>query len=730
MPLAFIENQGQVDRRADFYVAGKDQAVFFTPQGLTISLGLGRASRAQGPARPAGPVWDGRAGRRWNARLDFVGANAGVHPQGEAETATAFSYFRGRPQDWRAGVPAYSRLVYRDLWPGVDLVYSGSSERLKYEFIVRPGADPSRVRLAYKGVSGLSVDGDGRLRVETAAGPFRDDVPVAYQVAGGKTIRVPVAYRLEGSVPDAYGYRFEVGEYDHSRPLVLDPATIVSCGFLGSAADDQGNAVAIDSSGCAYVTGSAGYYDFPVTVGPDLTFNSISGGSDAFVAKVNASGTALVYCGYLGGSADDVGKGIAVDASGNAYVTGWTFSQDFPAVVGPGLFAHGNITQYSDAFVAKVNASGTSLTYCGFVGGSANEQGNGIAVDSSGNAYLAGWTESSDFTASVGPDLSPNGSRDAFVAKVNAAGTGFVYAGFIGGLAEDGATAIAVDGSGNAYVTGYANSTPAEGFPVTNGPSLTYHGNQDAFVARVDHDGTKLDYCGYIGGTDIDIGAGIAVDASGAAYVVGTSDSHFQFPVKGGPDLVHHDGDDAFVAKVSPSGAELVYCGFVGGSGNDQGIAVAVDGAGIAYVAGATDSADDFPVAGGPGLVEAGAIDAFVATVSADGDRLIYCGFIGGSENDTGNGIATDGTGNVYVTGTTSSGDFPVTAGSFLNPGGGFAGMSDAFVARISEDLPPLAPAGLHVVSATTTGITIAWTDRSSDETGFKVERKKTVGGT
>ena len=749
MPLAFIANQGQIDRRAEYYVAGKDQGIFFTSEGLTIALGGNRAPKdPDGPARitdaahRARSARQGQAGSRWNAKLDFVGANPGVHPEGEAKTATVFSFFRGRPRDWRTGVPAYSRLVYRDLWPGIDLIYSGTSERLKYEFIVRPGADPSRIRLAYRGISGLIVDAEGRLRVEAPAGGFRDETPVAYQVIEGKNAGVPVSFRLEGpeeaggseevgAESTSFGYGFDVGKYDHSRPLVLDPATIVYCGFIGSAADDGGNAVAIDAAGNAYVTGFAGFYDFPATVGPDLTFNSATGGTDAFVAKVNAAGTGLVYCGFIGGSGDDVGKGIAVDASGNAYVTGWTFSQDFPAVVGPGLSAHGNITQYSDAFVAKVSASGTSLAYCGFVGGSSNEQGSGVAVDDAGNAYLAGWTESSDFPAAGGPDLSYNGGRDAFVAKVNAAGTAFAYAGFIGGLASDGATAVAVDAAGRAFLTGYTSSTAAESFPVRNGPSLTYRGNQDAFVAEVNAGGTQLVYCGYIGGTDIDIGSGIAVDASGSAYVVGTSDSRFQFPVKGGPDLVHHDGNDAFVAKVSPSGADLVYCGFIGGSGDDQGNAIAVDDSGIAYVAGSTGSAADFPLTGGPVLVQAGLIDAFVTTVSAAGDRLIYCGYLGGSQNDAGNGIAADGAGNVFVAGTTRSNDFPVLTGPFLTPGAGFAGISDdAFIALISEDLPPFAPTDLRAVTATTTGISIAWTDRSSNETGFKIERKNASGGT
>ncbi|HVP90035.1 MAG TPA: SBBP repeat-containing protein [Terriglobales bacterium] len=720
MPLTFIANRGQADARVDYYVAGRDEALFFTAGGVAIAL------------------------RHWDLRLDFVGANAGVRPEGEEEAETVFSFFRGRPEDWRTGVPSYGRLIYRDLWPGVDLVYSGTADRLKYDLIVRPGADPSSIRLAYRGASDVSVDADGRLRVATPAGGFHDEQPVAYQVRGGERVAVPAAFRLEDggrggartaalSDPEArsFGYGFEVGDYDRSLPLVLDPATVVYCGYIGSSADDRGAAVAVDASGNAYITGSAGYYDFPVTVGPDLSFNSTAGGTNAFVAKVNAAGTGFAYCGFIGGSASDAGTGIAVDASGNAYVAGWTTSQDFPAVVGPGLATHGNIGQYSDAFVAKVSADGTSLAYCGFIGGTAADRANGIAVDASGNAYIAGWTESADLAVAGGPDLSYNGNRDAFVAKVNAAGTALVYCGYVGGQAEDAATAIAVDGSGNAYVTGYTDSFPTEHFPVTVGPSLTYGGARDAFVAKVNAAGTALVYCGYIGGTDADVGNGIAVDPSGEAYVVGSTDSHFQFPVTVGPGLVHRDGTDAFVAEVNAAGTALVYCGFIGGSGADLGNAIAVDGAGIAYITGSTDSASDFPVSGGPYLVEAGAKDAFIATVSATGDRLLYSGFLGGSLDEEGAGIAADGAGNIYVAGTTLSANFPVAVGPLLTPGGGPAGGSaDAFIARLSESLPPLAPSSLHATTVTSSEVDLAWTDRSTDETGFKVERKTGASGT
>ena len=329
---------------------------------------------------------------------------------------------------------------------------------------------------------------------------------------------------------------------------------LVYCGYIGGSDDDFGNAIAVDSSGNAYVTGQTFSTEatFPVTVGPDLTYNDVLF-SDAFVAKVKADGTALVYCGYIGGNDEDQGNGIAVDSSGNAYVTGFTYSTQatFPVTVGPDLTF--NNPGLSDAFVAKVNAAGTALVYCGYIGGSDDDFGNAIAVDGSGNAYVTGYTFSTEatFPKTVGPDLTSNGLSDAFVAKVNAAGTALVYCGYIGGSNDDQGNGIAVDGSGNAYVTGFTASTQAT-FPVTVGPDLTSNGLDDAFVAKVNAGGTALAYCGYIGGSGVDQGNGIAVDSAGNAYVTGiTASTQTTFPVTLGPDLTYNGGGvDAFVVRI------------------------------------------------------------------------------------------------------------------------------------------------------------------------------------
>ncbi len=685
MPLQFIPNRGQVDARVAFYLQGRDKTVYFSPEGLTFAL------------RGTGPGEAGRAAGRYALKLDFLGADPDARPVGEGETGAVVSYFTGSEADWRGGLPTYSKIVYRNLWPGIDLAYFGTPDKLKYEFIVSPGADPALIRLAYRGLSGLSVGRDGGLVVETPAGGFEDDPPLGYQEIDGRRVAVPLAYRIDaaaepvaGSGPfaaaeGALAYGFDVGSHDPSRPLVLDPAVRVTCGYIGGASLDEAEGIAVDKNGNAYLAGgtfSVGA-SFPVKAGPDLSWN---GGQDAFVAKVNASGTGLVYCGYIGGANSDYARGIAVDASGSAYVVGSTSSDEhsFPVKFGPGLTHKGN----DDVFVAKVNASGTGLVYCGYIGGAKGDDGRAIAVDTSGNAYIAGRTESTEksFPVAVGPDLTFNGGwHDGYVAKVSASGWKLVYCGYIGGDSNEGVSAIAVDGSGSAYVAGWTESHAGTTFPVKGGPDLTPNGFLDAFVAKVNAGGNRLAYCGYIGGAAEDEGNAIAVDGWGNAYVGGSTRSAQAggFPVKNGPDLTHNGGWDAFVAKVSSSGRALVYCGYLGGRGDDSCSGIARDRNNNIYLTGRTyfNPRQSFPVRNGPDSTHNGVYDAYVAKLNAAGSSLVYCGYIGGAAEDEGNAIAVDGSGNAYIAGSTMSSEatFPVKGGPDLS----WNGNADGFVVKI-----------------------------------------------
>jgi len=723
LPLFFIANQGQIDERVNYYIQGRDKTIYFSSDGLTMVLwgnnemkdhddrrasfsGRGQRFSSDHPRGWGGALsesgrGEGNSPARWVVKLDFVGANPAVRPVGEEKNEGVVSYFKGRPEEWKAGVPTYSRIVYRDLWPGIDLVYSGTLDRLKYEFIVRPGADPSQVRLAYRGAQDVGVDEEGRLRVETPVGSFTDDLPIATQDIDGKKVDVPLAFRpientedaslseerssLHSSRAGSFLFGFKTGDYDRSKMLILDPVILIYCGFIGGSGDDGGYGIAVDGSGNVYIAGDtfSSESSFPEMVGPDLTYN---GNFDAFVAKINPAGTGLIYCGYIGGAGDDFGNALAVDATGAAYVTGITTSDQssFPVAVGPDLTYAGGLY---DAYIAKVNSGGTSLVYCGYIGGTGDDETFGVAVDNSGNAYVPGLTDSTQASFPVvgGPDLTHNGNYDGFIAKINASGSAFVYSGYVGGEAFDSVNEVAVDGSGAVYMVGTTASTQTT-FPVIVGPDLTHNGTYDAYVAKLNSSGTSFVYCGYVGGSDYDSAYKIFVDGSGCSYISGYAKStQTTFPVLGGPDLTHNGDWDAFVAKVKSDGTGLDFCGYIGGSGTDFGRDVAADNSGNIYVCGYTNSTEaTFPILVGPDLTHNGGNDGFVAKILPGGLGLGFCGYVGGAAEDRCTEIALDQAGNIYIAGTTYSTEtsFPVAVGPDLTANGG----SDAFVAKIVEE--------------------------------------------
>lgn len=701
MPLYFIPNQGQMDERVLYYIQGRDKSIYFGAGEVTFSLmkfsDKAKDKKLFGSAPFRRIKAEGKPAERWTVRLEFVGADEKVKPVAEDKTGAVISYFKGRQENWKTGLPTYSRIVYRTLWPGIDLAYSGTENQLKYEFFVHPGADPAAIRLRYRGAEKVAVNGEGRLEVTTPIASFLDDKPAAWQDIGGVRKDVGMSYSLAAEPKTTEGERtrdlgFKIGAYDPTLTLVLDPSYIAYCGYIGGDYTDGGYGIAVDTNKNVYITGStaSSVATFPVRVGPDLTTNGALDNEDAFVAKVNAAGTGIIYCGYIGGAGLDIGYAIAVNSIGNAYVVGTTDSDQtsFPVRVGPDLTFNGSggALVGGDGFVAKVSASGANLLYCGYIGGSGDDWARGVAVDSLGRAYICGETQSSEYTFPVlsGPDLTYNGGQDAFIAKVNAAGSGLSYCGYIGGEYYEGATAIALDSSSNAYITGYTDSDAAT-FPVRVGPDLTLNGNSDAFVAEVNSSGTALVFCGYIGGAGSEYAFGIARDHAGFVYIAGnTTSDELSFPVSIGPDLTYNGGlYDSFIAKVYASGMGLDYCGYIGGSGTEYVGGIAVDSKDYAYVAGKTFSDQTtFPVRGGPGLVYKGMGDAYIARVAPTGRSLSYCGYVGGADIDDGMGIAVDARQNAYLIGETSSPEtsFPVLTGPDLT----WNYYEDAFVAKIS----------------------------------------------
>ncbi len=721
LPLYFVENQGQVDPRVAYYARGSANSVYLTREGMVLSLSNRAASQgdtvAEGRAADA-PDGDLGATARWTVRLDFEDANPDVRIRGRERAEAVVSYLKGRPSEWKTDLPTYADVVYEDLWEGIDLVYSSEGGQPKYTFVVEPGADPSRIRLAYRGASAVRLTEEGRLSVETPVTTFEEDVPYSYQEDGGTRTEVASGFALESSPTAGEGrFGFRVGPYDPTKPLVLDPAVLVYCGYIGGTGGGNGDeafGVAVDAAGAAYVTGATTSTDFPATVGAyDTTHNN---NRDVLVAKVRADGTGLVYATYIGGAYNDIGRAVAVDSSGNAYVTGDTTSDSFPTVAGPDLVFNDTPNSETNAFVLKLNAAGSALVYSGFIEGANNDNGRGIVVDTTGFAFVVGDTFSDTLTAPTFPITAGAydnswGNSEAFVAKVATNGASLVYCTYIGGYGTEYAKGIAIDTSGNAYVTGETNDYPnSPPFPVTagaydqvfNGPGTG--AGTDAFVTKLNSTGTALVYSTFLGGTASDSASGISLDASGNAYVVGQTASS-DFPRTS--LQTWSGGWDGFVTKLNSTGTALVYSGFIGGSTYDSATSIAVDGSGSAYVAGSTDSTEaSFPETGGPDLTyNGGSSDAFVARVNPAGTALFFCTYLGGSGDEYAYAVAVDGLGAAYVAGTTTSTEatFPETVGPDLTHNG--PGSNDAFVAKIQSSVMQV-KTGQYVGNGSTQSIT------------------------
>jgi Beta-propeller repeat len=689
---AFVENRGQIDARVRYYAHGARYGFYLTRDALVLSF----AKSTMGSAAIASKQTAGGV----NLALRFLGANPKVVVEGEGRAAGDAHYLLGDdPDRWRTNVPRYNRVVYRALWPGVDLAFVDASGSLKYEFHVKPGARVDDIRLAYVGAESLTVDGTGALLIGTAMGVLRDAPPVAYQEIDGTRVPVTSRYALRRSAGAQKAYGFVVGAgYSPDRPLVIDPGLGYST-FLGGTSHESASALAVDAAGNAYIVGFTQSPNFPTTAGAFDRTGSASNNLDAFVTKLNPTGTALVYSTFLGAGSSEWGRAIAIDAAGNAFITGQTKSSSFPTTGGAfdRTFNVDNCPRcgidQEDAFVAKLNADGSRLVYSTFLGGTQFDDGLAIAVDGSGNAYVAGETGSSNFPTTAGAfDRTPNGEFDAFVTKLNATGSALVYSTYLGGSLVDLPSDIDVDSANTAFIAG---GTRSPDFPTTAGAfDTSANGAFDGFVTRLNASGSGLLYSTFLGGSDMESAGSIAIDAAGNAYLAGGTPSP-DFPTTPGAfDNVLDGGFDAFVTKLNPAGSALVFSTFVGGSEGDSFSGLALDGNGSIWVSGSTSSVD-FPVTADaldPSF-NGSVTDAIVANLNGDGASLLFATFLGGSENEGSSDIALDAGGNVFVTGGTMSPDFPTTPGAFDRVWNGdpLIFWADAFVAKLSSDgiVPP-----------------------------------------
>lgn len=589
------------------------------------------------------------------------------------------NYFWGPdPERWLRGVPHYQRLCYRGLYPGIDLFFYGHERRLVFDLLVAPGADPSRIRFQVRHARRLSLDAEGTLVVEAGPMEIRFPKPFIYQPISGEKRIVSGGFTLLGE--DAFG--FAVGDYDRRQPLVIDPTLLTS--YLGGRDTDIVAAAASDGSGNLYLTGYTASSDFPLSATPYKS-SLQPGDADAFVVKLNATATTILYATYLGGPFADYGRAIAVDFTGAAYITGSTVGR-FPVTTG----AYRQLPADAPTiFVAKLDANGGSLAYATYLDGAG--AGHAIAVDSAGNAYVAGYTYSASFlTSSNAVQRTYGGATDAFVVKVNATGSALAYSTFIGGSSEDQATAIAVNSSGEAFVAGFTSSSA---FPVTTGAFRTsYGGSTDAFALKLDATASSLLYSTYLGGPNIDRAWALDIDAAGNAYIAGQTYSS-SFPTTAGAvQTTHGGGTDAFLSKLNSSGSALIYSTFLGGSGTclvqdpfrqyqcDAAYAVRVNASGQAYVAGLAGAG--FPLAGATQPSAGGAGDAFVSHLTADGSRLLHSAYIGGAAGDVALALALPSGADPVVAGLTASTDLPVGTGVLQPVRGG--GTLEGFLTRLA----------------------------------------------
>jgi hypothetical protein len=657
-PLSFEANAGQFNKRVKFLARAPGKRLFLVPEGMVLVLDQSSAPDAAQSI----------------VRIELQGVAKKAQFEGVDRLAAITNYFSAGLAI--TDVPNFARVRQQDVYSGIDVLYYGSQGRLEYDFIVAPGADPRRIRLRLAGHDAARVTKTGDLVLATAVGELVMHKPFAYQERDGQRTEVPARYTVRGNE-----VRFELAAYDRGRTLVIDPLLAYST-RLGGTNADFAKAVSVDGSGNVYITGETFSSDFPVA---GALQTKKLGTADAFVTKMNANGGALIYSTYLGGkNGSTAGRGIKVDAAGNAYFTGTTSSSAYPITSGAYR------TTGTGGFVTKLTPQGNALIYSTFTGASS---GHAIAIDAAGNAYVTGQAFSGFPTTPGAFQPTANGfASEAYVLKLNPTGSAAVYSTFLGGSGEDTGNGIAVDAAGNAYVAGL---TASPNFPVANAYQPVLAGNQDAFVAKLDSTGAILPYSTYLGGTLRDFANAVAVDSQGNAYVAGTTYS-LDFPVsrafqptKAFTGSGHEDVNQAFITKLDASGQALVYSSYLGGRScfgpgvtscladgdDDSALAIAVDAAGIAYVGGYARSVT-FP------QVEAiqsaaniyGPAVPFVAKVQDRASAvLLYSVMFGTKESGFSNGgatgIAVDAAGNAYIAGHAPL-PFPVTPGAFKTSGG------------------------------------------------------------
>lgn len=698
LPMAFEANEGQADAQAKFVARGKGYSAFLTAGGMVLSLRPGKVVRAQQGSQ-AEYAQDPSQSLKTTLQFNLLGAAQNPTVVGEDQQPGRVNYFIGRdPKRWRTNVPTYAKVRYKNVYPGIDLVYYGNPRQLEYDFEVSAAGDPNLIQFEIKGANQIQLDPDGDLVLKINDGELHFQSPVVYQKSKGQRLAVDGGYVMK----DATHVGFRVALYDPSKPLVIDP-TLVYSTYLGGSGDYDTYAIAIDSAGSIYVTGDTDSLDFPITIP-----GSFSESPDVFVAKLDATGSTLVYAEYLGGTAQQSGYALAVDSANNLYVTGNTDSDDFP-LVNP--FQATYVGSYT-TFVTKISADGASLLYSTYLGGNSEvDQPSSIALDGAGDILVAGTTGITNFPVANAfqPTVSANQGgvygEYGFLTKFTPDGSSLVYSTYLAGSSVVTQTCgtspcwappgsairgLAVDANGNAYVGGGTNTLD---FPVTAGAYLTTDSNPATvgFVSEFSPSGGLL-YSTYLYGNGSSQSAvfAIAVDSSGSAYVAGTDVGNETFPITTtsicDPAVYGSACGYDYVAKLDTTGSSLMYSTFLGPNNVSSLRAIAVDGSNNAYVLGYSLNCPSFTTVA---AIEScgGEYNVLLVEIDPTASAELFATYLGGGSYGTyPGGLAVDSAGDIYVGGSTFSVDFPTTPGAYQTT---LNGNDSPFLLKIAPDPAP-----------------------------------------
>ncbi|MFC2171039.1 SBBP repeat-containing protein [Acidobacteriota bacterium] len=649
LPLRFELNRGQADSQVRFMARSSGLILFLTQEGAVFS-----------PDNPEAPV----------LRMRFPGSDPEAKIVGQEELSGRTNYFKGRdPKKWLTGVPAYRKVMYKGIYPGVDVVFYGHDGTLEYDFVLAPGADPGSVRIAFDGQDTIKTTDEGNLVLSVPGGALQSRHPEIYQLVDGKKQLVQGRYVRKGK--NLFG--FQVASYDAGNSLVIDPIIAYST-YLGGRGEDIGEDIVVDGAGSAVIVGHTDSRDFP-TESPYQPV--IRDKADVFITKLMPDGQSLAFSTFIGGNEEDWAYGVALDPAGGIFVTGYTMSFDFP-VVNPIM---PDYQGSYDAFVMKLSADGSMLEYSTYIGGAFIDVGHAIALDDE-DVWVAGITFSTDFPTQNPVQSTRQGSSDVFVLRLSEDLAAIEYSTYWGGDDIEETTGMSITEMGYVVVSGYTHS---EDFPVVNALQQTYGGGfYDGFVFALADGGIAVAFSTYLGGADNDSCFDIDVDGSDNIVVTGSTRSS-DFPIVNAFQPESPAVPDAFVTKITEDGSAIEFSTFLGGSSVDSGRSVAVDVDGYIHIGGNTKS-DDFPLANPYQAECAGDYDAFITKLSPDGAPLAYSTYLGGQKKDNVHAIALDATGDVYLTGWTRSSDFPVINPIFTDQNGGH---DDVFVTKILDlDLP------------------------------------------